>query len=91
MTTCQWAGVGGCKWPGDWFSHRLSKWFCRLHKVMVASADVDDQDPPRCDHGHGRMVEDQELNVDGSRGGALWVCPTCCWSLPRRILEADHA
>lgn len=47
MTTCQWAGVGGCKWPGDWFSHRLSKWFCRLHKVMVASADVGDQDPPR--------------------------------------------
>ena len=40
-----------------------------------------------CDQGHGPMVADWELDDDGKETGvALWVCPTCCWSLPRENL-----
>jgi len=40
--------------------------------------------PPLCDRGHGWMAPDHELGDDGKHTGRLlFVCPTCCWSLPR--------
>lgn len=40
--------------------------------------------PPLCDQGHGFMVPDHGLDEEGANDGRLlYVCPTCCWNLPR--------